>query len=89
VWTETFLELQTYDDTAELEDITVPTLPVWGDSDRLVTREMQDSLAECIRGADFCRSEGVGHTPRWAAPTRFATDVTAFFERCTGRRAWR
>jgi non-heme chloroperoxidase len=87
VWKETFVRLLTYDDTAELANITVPTLLVWGDSDHLVTREMQGALAEHIRGAELRRYADAGHTPRWEEPTRFATDVIAFVERVAARSA--
>ena len=85
VWKETFAGLQTYDDVAELEHIAVPTLLVWGDADRLVTRAMQDSLADRIRDAELRIYEGVGHTPRWEEPARFASDVAAFVARSVGR----
>jgi non-heme chloroperoxidase len=87
VWKETFVGLQTYNDMAELERLTVPTLLVWGDADHLVTRDMQDSLAERIRGAELRVYEGVRHTPRWEEPGRFATDVAAFVERRAARSA--
>ena len=65
VWKEVFAGLQVYDDLAELEHIAVPALLVWGNADRLVTRAMQDSLADRIRDAELLIYEGVGHTPRW------------------------
>jgi pimeloyl-ACP methyl ester carboxylesterase len=85
VWRETFFGLQTYDDMVQVERIAVPTLLVWGDADQLVTREMQNSLARRIRGAELRIYEGVGHTPRWEDPVRFAHDVAAFVERSAGR----
>jgi pimeloyl-ACP methyl ester carboxylesterase len=85
VWRETFIGLQTYNDMVEVERIAVPTLLVWGDADQLVTREMQISLARRIRGAELRIYEGVGHTPRWEDPVRFAHDVLAFVERSAGR----
>lgn len=75
VWKQTFAALQTYDDMADLERISVPTLLVWGDADDLVTRAMQDALVERIRNAKLRIYEGVGHTPRWEDPTRFVGDV--------------
>ncbi len=78
VWKQTLAGLQTYNDMAELERISVPTLLVWGDADGLVTRDMQDALVRRVRGADLRIYEGVGHAPRWEDPARFATDVVAF-----------
>jgi non-heme chloroperoxidase len=81
VWKETFAGLLAYDDLAELGRITVPTLLVWGDADHLVGRDTQQILLERIRGAELLVYHGVGHTPRWEDPTRFAGDITTFVER--------
>jgi len=42
---------------------------------------MQDQLAERIPGAALITYLGIGHTPRWEDPSRFASDVAAFAER--------
>ncbi|MGH9031627.1 MAG: alpha/beta fold hydrolase [Acidimicrobiia bacterium] len=42
---------------------------------------MQDMLTARIRGANLVVYPGVGHTPRWEDPSRFANDVGAFVER--------
>jgi pimeloyl-ACP methyl ester carboxylesterase len=78
VWHETFAGLLDYDDSAELGRITAPTLLVWGDADRIVPKAMQERLAAAIPHAELVVYPGVGHTPRWEDPTRFAADVTAF-----------
>jgi pimeloyl-ACP methyl ester carboxylesterase len=87
VWKQVFAGLQAYDDMAELERINVPTLLVWGDADGLVSRAMQDALVERIRGAELRSYAGVGHTPRWEDPARFATDVAEFVRENVGRSA--
>jgi pimeloyl-ACP methyl ester carboxylesterase len=81
VWQETFAGLLRYDDTAELGRITAPTLLIWGDADALVGREMQDELTRRLPDAELLEYQGVGHTPRWEDPARFASDVAAFVER--------
>ena len=81
VWKEMFASLLAYDDVAELGRISVPTLLVWGDADALVGRAMQEMLAERISGSELLVYPGVGHTPRWEDPTRFAGDVATFVER--------
>ena len=81
VWKQMFAGLQIYSDMAELERINAPTLLVWGDADPLVDSNMQDVLATRIRHAERVTYPGVGHTPRWEDPVRFASDVTAFVER--------
>jgi pimeloyl-ACP methyl ester carboxylesterase len=81
VWRETFAGLLNYDDLGELGSVTAPTMLVWGDADGLVTREMQEQLAGRIPGGELLVYPGVGHTPRWEDPLRFASDVAAFVER--------
>ena len=81
VWKEMFAGLLAYEDVAELGRITAPTLLVWGDADQLVGRDMQEMLVERIRGAELLVYHGVGHTPRWEDPTRFAGDIATFVER--------
>lgn len=81
VWQEMFAELAHYDDMAELESIIAPTLLVWGDADALVARDMQDQLARLITSSELLVYHGVGHTPRWEDPSRFASDVAAFTKR--------
>jgi pimeloyl-ACP methyl ester carboxylesterase len=81
VWHELFGDLLTYDDVAELELLGAPTLLVWGDADPLVGLEMQKALAQRMRGAELLTYHGIGHTPRWEDPARFARDVAAFVAR--------
>ncbi len=78
VWKQMFAGLRDYDDLTELGSITSPTLLVWGDADALIERDTQQRLAELIGGAELVVYEGVGHTPRWEQPARFARDVHAF-----------
>ena len=85
VWKETFARLLQYDDSHELGNIAAPALLVWGDGDAFVGHEMQELLAERIPDATSLVYPGVGHTPRWEDPTRFATDVASFVERSLPR----
>jgi pimeloyl-ACP methyl ester carboxylesterase len=87
VWQQTFARLREYDDTAELSRISAPTLLIWGDADGLVGRPMQDLLTARLPDASLLVYPGVGHTPRWEDPARFAADVAAFVERLTRTRA--
>jgi pimeloyl-ACP methyl ester carboxylesterase len=81
VWRAMFEQLVEYDDTAELTDVRAPTLLIWGDDDPVVSRAAQDALAARVPSAALIVYEGVGHTPRWEDPKRFASDVTAFVDR--------
>lgn len=81
VWREMFAKLLEYDDLVELALIAAPVLLVWGDADGLVGHEMQEELARRMSSAELVVYRGVGHTPRWEDPLRFAADVAAFVER--------
>lgn len=81
VWREMFAELLRYDDLTDLPRVIAPTLLIWGDTDGVVGRTMQDELLRRITSATLVTYAGGGHTPRWEDPPRFAADVTAFVER--------
>ena len=76
-----FEALLRYDDREELPRVTAPTLLIWGDADRLVTLDAQEALLRHLPDARLTTYSGVGHTPRWEDPSRFAADVAAFAER--------
>jgi pimeloyl-ACP methyl ester carboxylesterase len=78
VWHALFSELMDYDDIDNLTNISPPTLLIWGDADPLVDREMQDHLTQRIPNSELRVYPGLGHTPRWEDPDRFAADLAAF-----------
>ncbi|WP_208029773.1 alpha/beta fold hydrolase [Rhabdothermincola sediminis] len=84
-WREMFAALLHYDDLAELGSITAPTLLIWGDADGVIDRGMQDTLAARLPRSDLVVYPGVGHTPRWEDPSRFAADLAAFVDRSLPR----
>jgi pimeloyl-ACP methyl ester carboxylesterase len=81
VWREMFWGLLNYDDTRELTMVGAPTLLIWGDDDNLVSREMQEVLADRIPRAELIVYPAVGHTPRWHDPRQVSDDLAAFVER--------
>ena len=81
VWHAMFSGLLDYDDTPELTRVGAPTLLIWGDDDPLVSREMQEVLADRIPHAELIIYPAVGHTPRWDDSQRFSGDLAAFVER--------
>lgn len=80
-WREMFGDLLRYDDTGELAAITAEALLIWGDADALVGEEMQDELVRQLPRAELVVYPGIGHTPRWEDPRRFAEDVAGFVSR--------
>ena len=80
VWRETFASLLDYDDSAELTTLGVNTLVIWGDQDAIIDRMATEALVRSIRDSKLVVYEGIGHTPHWEEPARFARDVAAFVE---------
>jgi pimeloyl-ACP methyl ester carboxylesterase len=72
-----------------LRRIDVPTLVVWGESDRIVRLEYGRAYAQGIPGARFELIERAGHYPYLERPEAFAAAVTGFAEQVAGPRAGR
>jgi pimeloyl-ACP methyl ester carboxylesterase len=74
------------DYSAELGEITAPTLIVWGDRDARYPRSEQDALTSAIAGSRLLVYQGAGHLLHWEEPQRFASDLLTFVEGLRGRR---
>jgi pimeloyl-ACP methyl ester carboxylesterase len=61
-----------------LPSITIPTLVVWGDADRMVPREHGRAYAGGIPGAQFLLIADAGHLPQLEAPAELMTAVWDF-----------
>lgn len=85
VWREAFEALLQEDLTSEVSAIAVPTLLIGGTGDALVTPERQQALASAIPAATLTLYDGVGHSPHWENPHRFAADLAAFVARVATR----
>ncbi len=64
--------------------IRVPSLLLWGASDRLVSPDYGRSYARLIPGARFELIEAAGHHPELEQPERFVARVTAFLSEPSG-----
>jgi len=62
---------------ARLAGITVPTLVVWGEADRMVTPAYGQEFAAAIPGATFRVLPGAGHLPQIEAPEVVLSTVQA------------
>jgi pimeloyl-ACP methyl ester carboxylesterase len=60
--------------------IKVPTLLVWGASDRVVTPDYGRAYSRLIPGSRFALIEGAGHHPEIEQPEAFVERVAAFLE---------
>lgn len=63
-----------------LARITVPTLLLWGASDRVVTPDYGRAYAALIPGARFAVIEGAGHHPEIERPDALAAQIAAFLK---------
>jgi len=80
VWKAAMTDLSEADHSDRLGAIEVPVLLVWGDRDRLVPRRHQVALLAGIRDCRLLVYEGVGHSPNWEEPRRFASDLVGFVQ---------
>jgi hypothetical protein len=75
------------DFSADLANIAVPTLLVWGDRDAFTGRIEQDDLSRAIKTSRLVVYEGAGHSPHWEEPQRFAGHVASFVAGLQGESA--
>jgi pimeloyl-ACP methyl ester carboxylesterase len=61
-----------------LSRIAVPTLVLWGASDRVVTPEYGRAYCNLISGAEFELIELAGHHPEIEQPEALAARIAAF-----------
>ena len=66
------------DYTPAESEIAVPVLVLAGDRDAVFSLADQRALGERIAGARVKVLEGIGHTPQWEDPHRFAAELLAF-----------
>jgi len=83
----TWAGIREFDISDELGRIAVPTLIVWGDQDRVAvaSRAVQETLVRAIPDADLVVYSGVGHSPHWEQPARFAADLAFFVNKVASR----
>ena len=68
-----------------LHRIAVPTLVLWGESDRIVTPVYGRGYSELIPGARFETIEAAGHHPELEQPGAFVDRVAAFLDEDSNR----
>jgi pimeloyl-ACP methyl ester carboxylesterase len=61
-----------------LENVTVPALVVWGDSDRIVDVDYGRAFAAAIPGATFVLLPDTGHVPQIETPEQVLTSIWDF-----------
>lgn len=78
VWRAALVGLMADDHTTRLGEISCPTLVVGGREDAFFGPDVQAELARVLSRGRLVLYDGVGHSPHWEKPGRFAADVTGF-----------
>ncbi len=78
VWRVALDGLLGADDSDRLDRITAPTLIIWGERDRFISREEEERLAAAIPDARLVVYPETGHAPHWECPERVAGDLEVF-----------
>lgn len=65
----------------EIQNITAPTLIIWGEEDALIHATAAMTFDERLPNAEVIIYDGVGHIPMEEAPDRTAANIDAFLDR--------
>jgi pimeloyl-ACP methyl ester carboxylesterase len=80
VWRETTEGILKEQFPGELYKINTPTLIIWGDQDKLLSRKSQEELARVIPGSRFVVHQNAGHLLYCEDPNGVASDIAIFIE---------
>ena len=78
VWKAVATEALSVDYSKALENLSMPTLIMWGDKDIFCPESDQYILAKTIRKSTLLIHEGMGHAIHWEDPERFTSDLLSF-----------
>lgn len=67
--------------TSRYKDISVPTLIVWGEDDKVIPLKIGEMLAEAIPDSKLEVLQGVGHAPHEEAPEKAIPLIVEFLQR--------
>ncbi|MCP3962972.1 MAG: alpha/beta hydrolase [bacterium] len=80
VWKAALRGLLTDDHIDFLDDVTAPTLIIWGSLDAFFTVADQQALQAALPDAVFIAYDGAGHNTQWEQPQRVAEDILDFID---------
>lgn len=63
---------------ADLAQVSIPTLIIWGDKDIMVPPSQGPKFVEVMPDASLLNYEGIGHVPQEESPARLAKDIRNF-----------
>jgi pimeloyl-ACP methyl ester carboxylesterase len=78
VWRAALAGMLADDSTARLGEVRCPALVIAGREDAFFGPAEQAELARALPRGRLLLYDGVGHSPHWEAPSRFAADVIDF-----------
>jgi pimeloyl-ACP methyl ester carboxylesterase len=78
VWKKAMSGFLQADTRADLQDIDMPTLVVWGEEDLIFGEAEQDALLEALPNAEMQAYPNTGHAVHWERPSRFVHDLRLF-----------
>lgn len=78
IWKAIFEGLLEDDSSEMLDEITAPTLIVWGDKDTIVPLSDQETLARAVADSRLVVYHGAGHALYCEEPARCASDLATF-----------
>ena len=70
---------------SRLGAVSVPSLVVWGESDRIADPDYGRAFAEAIPGAEFELLSETGHMPQLETPEKLLSAITNFLDGASGR----
>jgi pimeloyl-ACP methyl ester carboxylesterase len=83
VWREALAGMLADDHAGRLGEIRCPALVLGGKQDAFFGPHEQAELARALSRGRLLLYDGVGHSPHWEMPERFAADVAAFLAEAT------
>ena len=63
-----------------IDEITHPTLVIWGEEDRVFPIAVGEELHQTIKGSRFTRIPKAGHIPQWERPDLVNQELIAFIQ---------
>ncbi|MCX5728629.1 MAG: alpha/beta hydrolase, partial [Nitrospirae bacterium] len=63
-----------------INEITHPTLVIWGEEDRVFPIAAGEELHQTIKGSRFIRIPKAGHIPQWERPDLVNQELIAFIQ---------
>ena len=77
---KTFKKVVMYDQTKQLDNITIPTLLIWGNNDKIVPIKIAQEIKMLVKNSDLKIIDKAGHNSFLDNPNLFYSYVKKFVE---------